>query len=243
MKKNKLGLIISLLIIIIFIILVSKNLLFFGNKNIKPVQNIDEVKLKEEKLEEINLEEINLEEDEEILDEKISNSDVIGRIAIDGTSIDTVLVQSNDNDYYLSHNIDKQKDIYGSIFMDYRNTYQDRKLLIYGHNSKKKKAVFSDLEKFVNESFYKDNKYIHLTLNNERTDWIIFSIMIIENTSNKHMKISFNDTQFEKHIKWLKDNSIYNTYVDVDISDRILLLQTCYYNPNNSYLIISAKEI
>ena len=89
------------------------------------------------------------------------NKDIIGKIKIPGTNIDNDLVQSTNNEYYLDHSADGKSDYKGSIFMDYRNTLYDRKLLIYGHNSKTLKDVpFHELEKYLNKDFYPLNVYI-----------------------------------------------------------------------------------
>lgn len=171
-------------------------------------------------------------------------SDVIGKITIKGTDIDEEIVQGTDNEFYLNHSTSKKKNTQGSIFMDYRNKLDDRKLLIYGHNSKTlKKALFHDLEKYLNSSFYNKNKYIELTLNNEKATYEIFSVMIIEEGDNHHMKITFNDKEFMEYINWMENKSLYQTGVEVSTNDKIITLQTCYYKPNNSYLIINAKKI
>ena len=99
------------------------------------------------------------------------------------------------------------------------------------------------LEKYLSKSFYNLHKNINLTLNNEESTWEIFSVMIVEEGNNNHMKITFNDKEWIKHIDWMKKNSVYDTYVDVGVDDKIVTLQTCYYKPKNSYLIVNAKKI
>ena len=46
------------------------------------------------------------------------NSDVIGWIKIDGTIINYPILQTTNNDYYLSHNYKEEYSKYGSIFAD-----------------------------------------------------------------------------------------------------------------------------
>lgn len=172
------------------------------------------------------------------------NKDVIGKIRINGTNINYSLVQGKDNEYYLNHSIQGKKDSSGSIFLDYRNDLNDRKLLIYGHNSRVvKDALFHDLEKYIKKSFFKDNMYINLTINEKEYIYQIFSIMIVEENKTKHMKINFSDSEWNEHIKWMKNNSLYETGINVSKKDKIITLQTCYYNSSNSYLIINAKKI
>ncbi len=175
---------------------------------------------------------------------KTINKNSQNKIIIPGTNINNSLVQGTDNDYYLNHSSTGDKDKKGSIFIDYRNTAADRKILIYGHNSKTlKSALFHDLEKYLKQDFYKNYQDIELIIDNEKSLWKIFSVMIVEESNNTHMKITFNDKEWIKHLNWIKDNSIYDTGVNIDVSNRIIMLQTCYYNPENSYLIISAKKI
>ena len=170
--------------------------------------------------------------------------DLVGKIIIPGTSINKEIVQGSNNEYYLNHSIYKEPNIHGSVFIDYRNTLTDRKLLIYGHNSQSlKNAPFHDLEKYLKKNFYKKNSYIDLNIENNLSKWQIFSIMIVEENDNRHLKITFNDKEWIDHINWMKDQSIYDTKVEVKKNDKIITLQTCYYKPKNSYLIINAKKI
>ncbi|MDD6878752.1 MAG: class B sortase [bacterium] len=223
-------------------IFLSLLVFFLFNKNIIDTIRVDNVNTINEvaKVDEILKNDDN-NYNEKDLEEK---NDIVGSIKISGTNINNKIVQTNNNIYYLNHNINKEEDYNGSIFLDYRNKKGDRKYLIYGHNSKTlKNALFHDLEKYVDASFYEKNQYIDLVLNNEKSVWQIFSVMIIDKNINKHMKITFNDEEWIEHISWMKNLSIYNTEVDVNVSDKILTLQTCYYKPNDSFLIINAKKI
>lgn len=139
--------------------------------------------------------------------------------------------------------MNREEDIAGAVFLDYRNNFNDRKLLIFGHNARKLKTVpFHDLEKYKDESFYNDNKYINLNLNNEDSKWIVFSVMIVKKSDNTHMKLNFSDSGWLQHLTWLKDNSLYDTKVDVSANDRIVIIQTCNYNPDDTLILISAKK-
>jgi len=234
MKKKKL--IFSVFLVMIFIL--SLNYFIKEETNIiyTPQKVIDDEKYNyTEEKESDN--KTNNEKDE-------TDSDIIGKITIDGTNINYEIVQGSDNEFFLNHSVTKEENIHGSVFMDYRNTLDDRKLLIYGHNSKTlKDALFHDLEKYLKKSFYEEHKYIDITINNKKSTWEIFSVMIVEENNNSHMKITFNDEEFIKHIDWMKEESLYNTNIEVGNTDKIITLQTCYYNPKNSYLIVNAKKV
>ena len=172
-----------------------------------------------------------------------NNPDIVGKITIPGTDINYNFVQGNDNKYYVRRNLNKETDPRGSIFLDYRNKLDDRKLLIYGHNSTIRKSWFNDLAKYADKNFATKHSKIYLETENDKDTYEIFSIKIISNTTKTHMKLAFNDVEFEKHISWLKENSIINSNAEIGINDQILTLQTCFYSPKNSFLLISAKKI
>lgn len=234
MNKNKKFISIFIILLIVGLIVVILPLLNKENNVVQTFKNFDPIKIITNKSEAKVKDE----------DKNVRSKDIIGKISISGTNIDSDLMQTTNNEYYLNHSIDGKKNYKGSIFMDYRNTTYDRKLLIYGHNSETLKNVpFHDLEKYLSKSFYNLHKNINLTLNNEESTWEIFSVMIVEEGNNNHMKITFNDKEWIKHIDWMKKNSVYDTYVDVGVDDKIVTLQTCYYKPKNSYLIVNAKKI
>jgi len=61
------------------------------------------------------------------------NSDIKGWITIDNTGINYPLVQTNDNDYYVSRNFKKEKSKYGSIFINCNSDlkYVNSNVIIY----------------------------------------------------------------------------------------------------------------
>ncbi len=229
MKKN-----IFVVIIACFLITLSTLLLF--NLNNKKLDNKKVKKIINKTIE-------NSKDDITNAKDSYGNEDIIGNITVSGTDIDEYIVQTTDNNYYLNHNLKKEYDIAGAVFMDYRNSVDDKKILIFGHNARKLDTVpFHDLEKYLDESFYRENKYVDLKFN-EDTKWLIFSVMIVKKGNNTHMKLEFDDNSWLEHLNYLKSNSIYDTGVDVSFDDRIVVIQTCNYHPENTYILICAKKI
>lgn len=171
------------------------------------------------------------------------NNDIIATLYIPDLDLEEIVVQSIDNSYYLNHNLKKEENILGSTFLDYRNSLNDKKLLIYGHNSQTLKTEFQKLEKYLEEGFYKENNNeIILETIEKRITWKIFSIIIVTE-DYQHMKLDFTNKNWSKHLNWLKDNSLYDTEIEIKEKDEILILQTCYYHPMDSFIIVSAKKI
>ena len=87
------------------------------------------------------------------------NPETVGWITIPGTQINFPVVQSVDNEYYLSHTFDHKSDKRGAIYMDYRNNAVDldANTIIYGHNMKNG-TMFSSLKNVLNSEWKENEK-------------------------------------------------------------------------------------
>lgn len=159
-----------------------------------------------------------------------------------GTNIKSIITQSNDNEYYLNHSITKQYDAIGTVFMDYRVNINSRKILLYGHNSQNIDTIFHRLENYLDQNYYKAHPDITLYTDEDTITYKIFSVMIVTHDYQYYL-VDFEDNQWPIHLDNLKNSSLYNTGVSLDKSDKVLILQTCFYNPIGSYLVISAKQM
>lgn len=181
------------------------------------------------------------EQKKNIIDNYLPNQ--IGYIKIDGTNIDGAIMQYSDNDFYLNHDNYNNYYVYGSIYMDYRNTFNDKKFLIFGHNTKGNSiSPLHDLEKYEKFSFYQGHPYILIELNGQKNYWQVFSILVVSNKSNKHMKLKFTGEEWNNHLEWLKSSSLYDTGVNVNSNDQIVTIQTCYYGEDETFILVSAKK-
>ena len=138
---------------------------------------------------------------EENIPEVISNNYInnqVGYIKINDTNIDAKVMQYTDNDYYLTHDENGNYSIFGSIYMDYRNSFDDQKILIFGHNTNGNSiSPLHDLENYESFSFYQEHPYIMIELNGQTHKWHVFSVLVVSNKSNKHMKLKFTIFRFK----------------------------------------------
>ncbi len=187
----------------------------------------------------------------ERLQEEYDNDEIVGVLTIPNTSINTVVVQHDDNEYYLDHNINGEEAVEGTPFLDYRvEVNSGRKNIIYGHNGDTEllNVPFNDLENYYDEEFYKNNQYIYLEDKDGVGTYQIFSVYI-ETRDPNYMYLNFkNDSSWNEHINYLKNKSLYDTKVDVDETDDVLILQTCshnetFYKYKDKYLLVVAKRV
>lgn len=168
------------------------------------------------------------------------NSDVVGWISIPGTKIDYPVVQGEDNDYYLHHDIHGRQNKHGTIFMDHANhPGEDRNLVIYGHHMKDG-TMFHDLKRFKKKDFYDRNKSILLNIEGKAVEYEIFSVYIV-NASSLHLKVSFPDASaYRSYFTEAKAKSMYSSDMVFSEDRTMLTLFTCTYEEKDARLILHA---
>ena len=171
-----------------------------------------------------------------------SNDDIIGELSINNTDLKVPIVKGKDNDYYLKRLLNKQVNSLGSVFMDYRNNTSDRKIIIYGHNSHNVYTEFHILEKYLNSSYYSNHSIITFKDINYTYTYQIFSVYKT-NKNYKHVNLNFTSEEYSEHVKWLNNNSLYDTHVPVDDDSQIIVLQTCDISNDGEYIIVVGKKI
>ena len=175
---------------------------------------------------------------------KEKNSDTIGFIKVNGTDIEYVIVKAQDNDYYLRHNFEKQENVAGWIFADYRNKFDgtDKNIIIYGHNMRTGK-MFATLKNVLDNKWQNEenNRYITFITENEVAKYEVFSVYEIED-EDYYITTEFSDGSFEQFVNKLKSRSLYDFGVDISEQDSIITLSTCGNN-NNYRVVLHAKKI
>ena len=169
------------------------------------------------------------------------NSDTIGWLSVNNTKINYPVVQSSDNDYYLNHAFDRSSNIIGWVFADYRNNFDkiDKNTIIYGHSMVDGGHIFTTLQNVLKSSWYtnENNLYIKFSIKENEYNWRIFSIYVIENT-NDYLYTNFSsDDDFIKFINKITERSVYNFNQNIEQTDNILTLSTCYKDSNHRLVV------
>ena len=103
--------------------------------------------------------------------------------------------------------------------------------------------MFGSLKNILTSSWIKntDNYVVKLSTEYENTLWQVFSVYRIPTTSD-YVKISFSsDDEYSNFINLIKNRSQHNFNTNVEVSDRILTLSTCYNNDDK--VVLHAKLI
>lgn len=201
---------------------------------------------------------------EEILEHNFSvmeyykdiNPDVVGFIELAGCDIAQPVVQTSDNDYYLTHTYYNGINQAGSIFMDYRCTvtenYVSPNIVLYGHNQRDG-TMFGNLKKYKYDlDFYAENPVITLNTEFESGQYVIFGFFVtntLEKQDSKGEVFHYHD-----YIETLSDPATFGWYmsqvnrrnqiispVDVNYGDRLLVLSTCSNEYADSRFVVFAR--
>ena len=163
------------------------------------------------------------------------NNDFVGWIKIDGTEIDYPVVQGDGNDYYLSHNFEKERESRGTIFMDYLSDpdFGYMNTVIHGHN-RLDDTVFSELPQYSDIAYYREHPVIEYNSRTEMHKWKIFAVFITTASADEDNGYVFNyiypdmgGLNFDGYMAEINKRTLYYTDVDVNENDRILTLSTC----------------
>ena len=257
-NKNKVKLLIVFTLLVIFGITINH---FYLSNDAKKGTISPKVKEIIEKNKESNNEDDNnqLEEPEEEKEVYINqlpnyrnqynNQSIYGRLIIPQLKMDSLITISDNNSYYIDHDIYNNYNKLGNPFFDHRNVSlsTDRQINIYGHNTQNEKYYdalpFTNLEAYTDENVFKTVKDIYLEIDERKLIFQVIAIKIITNNDNEHMKLVFySDEDFLNHSKKLLDNTLFKENTEITASDRLLVLQACHYNPMGSYLLVIAKE-
>lgn len=173
------------------------------------------------------------------------NDDTIAFIHMPNTNINYPIVQTTNNEYYLTHAFDKTYNSAGWVYMDYENllNFQSDNTVLYGHG-RLDKTVFGSLKNALTKKWQenKENYIIWISTPNENMVYQIFSIYTIE-SEGYYIKTKFNTVQEkEQWINTMKSRNITKETPEVTVNDKILTLSTCLNNTGGR-IVVQAKLI
>ena len=153
------------------------------------------------------------------------NSDVVAWIRINGTTINYPVMKTTDNNYYLTKNFYKEYDVCGSLFLDYKSSFTDKNIVIYGHNIKRG-IMFADLENIANGKLG-NNIDVEIYMPDRIMNFKVFSSYDIE-PEDYSINTFIKDEELEEFKQTLKQRSkIDFENEDYINSSQILTLSTC----------------
>lgn len=179
------------------------------------------------------------------------NKKLIGWLKIDDTIIDYPVMQTSNNEYYLTHNFNQEKDNNGSIFLDTDCVAYPRSqnLILYGHHMKSGK-MFGDLEKYAKESYYQKHSIIRFDTIYEKGVYqvmYVFRARVLKENEIAFKYYQFIEAnsgeEFNSYMNEMAEMSLYDTGVTAEYGDELLTLSTCDHSQTDGRFVVVAKRI
>lgn len=171
---------------------------------------------------------------EKLMYEVGKNPDTVAWLELPGTDINNSVVQSHSNSYYLRRDERKQESVYGCYFADYECTLaakedMSRNTVIYGHSDLKDNPdgpKFSQLFRFADPAFAKENRTVRLSTPEATMEWEIFAAFYTD-ISFDYIRVDITpEVQLEITGKAL-EMSVHDYGIVPTGDDKILTLSTC----------------
>ena len=175
---------------------------------------------------------------------KEKNNETVAYLVVPNTNIDYIVVKGKDNSYYLNHNFNKEWNVSGWVFMDYRNKLDDndKNIIIYGHNTQDG-SMFGTLKNILNEDWYNNSDNYNITLVTEK-ETAIYKVMSIYSVEKEDYYISTefeNLKEYKLFLDKIKLRSIKQFDVEINENSKILTLSSCMPGGINRVVLHAVK--
>ena len=164
-------------------------------------------------------------------------------IEVKGTNISYPIMQTNNNEYYLNHLPNDEKNKMGSIYLDYRNdNFKDDNTIIYGHNMNDG-TMFSELENYKEQSYYEKHQTYTLYTQSDVLE-IKIEAAYIADATKESLPINFSSIkEREKYLNKVIESNILENKVNLNNEDKLITLVTCADIYDTSRLVLIGKVL
>ncbi len=179
------------------------------------------------------------------------NQRLIGWVKIADTIIDYPVMQTVNNEYYLDHNFNQEKDRNGCIFMDYQCDVVKGcdNIILYGHHMKSGK-MFGTLNRYSKESYYEEHPTIQFDTIYEKGTYQVMYVFRSKVYSEEEVTFKYyqfinavSEKEFNSAMIEMAELSLYDTGVTAEYGDQLLTLSTCDYQEKKGRFVVVAKKI
>lgn len=165
-----------------------------------------------------------------LADARSVNSEVVAWITIPDTNIDFPIVQTTDNDFYLTHSFEMADSNLGVPFLDYRNhsDFSDFNSIVYGHNMSKER-MFAHVNSFRDKTYFSSHRAGTLILPDRICSVEFVCCAVVRKDCEIYQNICMTDPQKLAFMKELSANAFCSIEFEEEqlIKENLLILSTC----------------
>lgn len=170
--------------------------------------------------------------------------DIIAWIKSANTIVDYPVVQTKDNDFYLSYLPNQTWNPSGSIFIDYRNAadFTSKNTLVYGHHLRSG-DMFSLLVNYRSQTYYEEHPVFTLHTAHRDYDIVLFAGFLISPAVEVPPLEFANATAFLDYVQKCRERSHFTAPVEVTAEDTLVTLITCDFAIDDGRYILIGKLV
>lgn len=190
---------------------------------------------------------------EELLEE---TPNLVGWLTLEGCKIDNPVIQGEDNEFYLNHSADGNYKYEGTLFLGVEADVleKNRNMVIHGHNMANGR-MFGNLSRYDPTrgeqqalKFLKENPTFTFNTLYEENTYKIAAVMIVDADEDPFFNYLYNDFSsdevFDRFCLFITRRSMFNTGVDLNSEDKLVMLSTCtahWQLPDGRLVIVGRK--
>ncbi len=192
---------------------------------------------------------------EEFKDLLNKNKKLIGWLTFDDITIGGEsgfpVMQTSDNEYYLTHNMNQEYDKNGTIFMDKGCDVlkPSTNFILYGHHMQSGK-MFGKLDLYQEQSYCEEHPYIQFDTIYEKGTWQVMYVFRSRVYSEAEIVFKYyqfidadSEQEFDSYMQEMAAMSLYDTGVTAQYGDQLLTLSTCDYQETDGRFVVVAKKV
>lgn len=169
--------------------------------------------------------------------------DIVGWISFPDTQINYPVALCDNNSYYCYHLPDGTYNVCGTIFMDCQKSAKltNKNTVLYGHHMKNG-SMFQNITYYKDSSFFENHKMAYYyTANGDYKIQIAYGFLISSDRWNDNGYVD--DKNMMKLIKYAKENTTFDSGVEITANDRIMTFSTCSYEFGNANYMLIGKVV
>ena len=178
------------------------------------------------------------------------NPDFVGWLTVPGTPIDLPVVYCEDNEFYLSHDFERNPSQMGTLFADmsYDPLENNGSLTIFGHFLAGD-AMFGSLHRYKELDYVRENPTFIFDGLYGDGEYIIFSVFYMAGNDDDEQfyyyprSELYNEVGVKYHIRQLVTRTIIDTGVDIAVDDDIVILTCCTYETADLRFSIAGRRL
>lgn len=173
------------------------------------------------------------------------NSDVVAWVQVPGTQINYPIVQTSDNNFYLTHDFTKSQSNFGCVFLDYESAsgFSDKNSIFYGHNMLNG-SMFHDFVEYTDATFLSEHPYVYLATPADGTVCLKVFAYVVASGDEELRQTSFaSDEEFTAYVQAALDRNEITTDVQAVDVKHLYTFATCSYQFNDARTLIYAVRV